>query len=46
MIANLVFVIWVEQYNNTYHDSTGKKQINTDYSALTGKLGRILKLLS
>ena len=25
----------VDQYNNTYHHSIGKKAINADYSALT-----------
>ena len=25
----------VDQYNNTYHHSIGKKAINVDYSALT-----------
>ena len=28
----------VDQYNNTYHHSTGKKPINADYSALTEKI--------
>ena len=28
----------VDQYNNTYHHSVGKKPINADYSALTGKI--------
>ena len=36
----------VNQYNNTYHHSINKKTINTDYSALTEKLRRILKLLN
>ena len=36
----------VDQYNNTYHHSNNKKPINADYSALTEKLKRILKLLN
>ena len=28
----------VDQYNNTYHHSTGRKRINADYSALTEKI--------
>ena len=28
----------VDQYNNTYHHSIGKKSINADYSALTEKV--------
>ena len=28
----------VDQYNNTYHSSIGKKHINAAYSALTGKI--------
>ena len=28
----------VDQYNNTYHDSLGKKPINVDYSVLTEKI--------
>ena len=28
----------VDQYNNAYHHSIGKKPINDDYSALTGKI--------
>ena len=27
----------VDQYNNTYYHSIGKKPISVDYSALTGK---------
>ena len=27
----------VDQYNNTYHHTFGKKTINADYSALTEK---------
>ena len=27
----------VDQYNNTYHHSIGKKRINADYSVLTKK---------
>ena len=27
----------VDQYNNTYHHSTGKEPINADYSALAEK---------
>ena len=37
--------ILVDQYNNTYHHSIGKKPFNADYSALTEKFRRILKLL-
>ena len=36
----------VDQYNNAYHHSIAKKPINTDYSTLTEKLRRILKLLN
>ena len=36
----------VDQYNNTYHHSIGEKPIDDDYSVLTKKLTRILKLLS
>ena len=36
----------VDQYNNTYHHSINKKPIHADYSALTKKLGPILKLLN
>ena len=36
----------VDWYNNTYHHSIGKKPINADYSALSKKMWRILKLLS
>ena len=28
----------VDQYNNSYHHSIGKKPINADYSALTEKI--------
>ena len=35
----------VDQYNSTYHHSINKKHINADYSALTEKLRRNLKLL-
>ena len=28
----------VDQYNNAYHHSIGKKPINDDYSALIGKI--------
>ena len=33
----------VDQYNNTYHHSIGKKPINDDYSALTEKIETNLK---
>ena len=33
------------QYNNNYHHSINKKLIDAEYSALTEKLRRILKLL-
>ena len=33
------------QYNNTYHHSTHKNPINADYSDLSKKLRRILKLI-
>ena len=36
----------VDQYNNTYHHSISEKPIDDDYSVLTKKLTRILKLLS
>ena len=36
----------VDQYNNNYHHSVGKKQVNAGYSALTEKLKRIMKLLN
>ena len=36
----------VDQYNNTYHHSISEKPINADYSVLTERLIRILKLLS
>ena len=36
----------VDQYSNTYHHSISEKPINGDYSALTEKLRRILKILS
>ena len=36
----------VNQYNDTFHHSTNKKPINADYSALTEKLKRIIKLLN
>ena len=36
----------VDQCNNTYHHSIGEKPIDDDYSVLTKKLTRILKLLS
>ena len=35
----------VNQYNNNYHHSINKKTIDAEYSALTEKLRRILKLL-
>ena len=34
------------QHNNTYHHSINKNLINADYSPLTEKSRRILKLLS
>ena len=34
----------VDHCNITHHHSIGKKPINADYSALTEKLRRILKL--
>ena len=37
---------FVDQYNNTYHHSTGKEPINGHYSALTEKLRQILELLN
>ena len=33
----------LDQYDNTYHHSIGKKPINTDYSALTEKVEMISK---
>ena len=36
----------VDQFNNTYHHSINKNSITADYSALTGKLKRIIKLLN
>ena len=33
------------QYNSNYHHSINKKLIDAEYSALTEKLRRILKLL-
>ena len=36
----------VDQFNNTYHHSINKNSINADYSALTEKLKRIIKLLN
>ena len=35
----------VNQYNNNYHYSINLKLIDAEYSALTEKLRRILKLL-
>ena len=35
----------LDQYNNTFNRSIGKKPIIADYSALTEKLRQILKLL-
>ena len=49
MIAydNKSFLIYlskvVDQYNNTYHHYINEKLINTDYSALTEKIGANLK---
>ena len=38
-ISNLTYLNkLVDQYNNTYHRSTGEKPINADYSALTEKI--------
>ena len=34
----------VDQCNNTYHHSINKKSINADYSALTEKIKRNLKV--
>ena len=34
----------VDQRNNTYHHSINKKSINADYSALTEKIKRNLKV--
>ena len=36
----------VDQNNNIYYHSIGKKAINADYSVLTKNVRRILKLLS
>ena len=36
----------VDGCNNTFHHSINKNPINADYSALTEKLRRILKLLN
>ena len=36
----------LDQYNNTYHHSIGRKPINVDYSALTEKIETNPKLLS
>ena len=36
----------LDQYNNTYHHSIGRKPINVDYSALTEKIETNAKLLS
>ena len=36
----------VNQYNNVYHHSIGKKPINADYSSTTEKLRQIPALLS
>ena len=50
MIATLILVSYlnklVDQYNNTYTHSIGKKPINADHSVLTKKLIRILKPLN
>ena len=37
MVANLILVIWTDQYNNTYYHSINEKPFNTDYFALTEK---------
>ena len=47
MIANLICFFFnklVDQYNDTYHHSVNKKPINADYSALTEKIEKALKL--
>ena len=36
----------VDQYNNTYHGSTGKKPLHDYYSTLSEKLNRVMKLLN
>ena len=36
----------LDQYNNTYHHSIGRKPINVDYSALTEKIETNPKLRS
>ena len=36
----------VDEYNNTYHRSIGKKPIYVDYSALIEKLNRFIQLLN
>ena len=36
----------VDQYNNTYHDSIGKKPVHDYYSTLSEKLNRVMKLLN
>ena len=46
MIPNLILVIWInwiDQYNNNYHHSINKKPINADYFALTKKIETNLK---
>ena len=35
-----------DEYNNTHHHSINEKPFTADYSALTEKMSRILKLLS
>ena len=41
-----IWMIWVDQYNITYHRTVNTQLINTDYSALTEKTRAILKHLS
>ena len=36
----------LDQYNNTYHHSIGKKSINAGYSTIMNKVGQILKFLN
>ena len=38
MIANLILVFWINQYNSTHHHSINKKHISVDYSTLTDKI--------
>ena len=34
----------LDEYNNTYHHSIGKKPIDADYAALTGKIETKVKV--